>query len=82
MLQGVSGLGVGMQDGDVITSVAGAGVSTRSEIVTAVMHARARRAKEISAVFWRAEVPWSLVVEMPYPTRRRRPSGDTGQKPR
>lgn len=65
-LSGVGGLGVGLAEGDVLSHVGGAPVTSRSAVVTAVLQARARRASEISALFWRDGEPWRLVVEMPY----------------
>jgi hypothetical protein len=65
-LSGVSALGVGVMDGDVLTSVGGAPASSRQAVVSAVLAARAQRAPLISAVFWRADEPWQLLVEMPY----------------
>jgi hypothetical protein len=65
-LSGVSTLGVGLQDGDVVTHVLGQPVTSRSSVVSLVLQARARREQRISAVFWRGGVPWQLWVEMPY----------------
>jgi hypothetical protein len=65
-LIGVSGLGIGMRDGDVLTSVLGARVGATGEVVSRVIAARARRAREISGEFWRNGVPGSIVVEQPY----------------
>jgi hypothetical protein len=66
-LSSVSALGVGVQDGDVLTEVAGQSVRSEGQVVGAVLALRARRAKAISAVFYRGQERWSLVVEMPYP---------------
>lgn len=65
-LHGVSGLGVGMRDGDVLTSVAGAEVTSLAAVTELVLRERARRAPEISAQFWRDGAPGLLVVEQPY----------------
>ncbi|MGC4091562.1 MAG: hypothetical protein QM756_27510 [Polyangiaceae bacterium] len=65
-LIGVSGLGIGMRDGDVLTRVLGADVSSVAEVVQRVVAARNRRAREISGEFWRDGARWSLVVEQPY----------------
>jgi hypothetical protein len=65
-LIGVSGLGIGMRDGDVLTSVLGARVGATGEVVSRVIAARARRAREISGEFWRNGVQGSIVVEQPY----------------
>jgi hypothetical protein len=65
-LQGVSAYGVGLRDGDVLTQVGGAPATSRSDVVGAVLQARAARAPAISAIFWREGEPWRLLVEMPY----------------
>ncbi|MFZ5890181.1 MAG: hypothetical protein ACOY0T_03855 [Myxococcota bacterium] len=65
-LIGVSGLGIGMRDGDVLTRVLGADVSSVPEVVQRVLAARNRRAPQISGEFWRDGARWSLVVEQPY----------------
>jgi hypothetical protein len=67
LLSGVSALGVGMQDGDVLTEAAGQKVSSVATVVGIVLAARARQASEISGRFYRAGVPFSLTVEQPYP---------------
>lgn len=65
-LSGVTALGVGVIDGDVLTSVGGTPAASRQAVVSAVLAARAQRAPVISAVFWRGDEPWQLLVEMPY----------------
>jgi hypothetical protein len=67
LLSGVSALGVGMQDGDVLTEAAGQKVSSVATVVGIVLAARARQATEISGRFYRGGVPFSLTVEQPYP---------------
>lgn len=66
VLSGVGGLGIGMQDGDVLTHVGGVPVSARGQVVNLVLQARARRATELTARFYRGSEPWMLVVEIPY----------------
>jgi S1-C subfamily serine protease len=65
-LIGVGALGIGMRDGDVLTRVLGAPVGSAGEVISRVISARARRAREISGEFWRDGAPCSLVVEQPY----------------
>lgn len=65
-LVGVGGLGIGMRDGDVLTRVLGGGVGSVGDVVARVIAARDRRAREISAEFWRDGEAWALVVEQPY----------------
>jgi hypothetical protein len=66
-LSGVSALGVGMQDGDVLTEAAGQKASSVAAVVGVVLAARARQATEISGRFYRGSAPFSLTVEQPYP---------------
>ncbi len=67
LLQGVGGLGVGLQDGDVLTMAGGAPALAPSDVVGMVIAARGRRAALIGGQFWRDGEPWNLVVEQPYP---------------
>jgi hypothetical protein len=67
LLHGVSGLGIGMQDGDVLTEAAGQRASSVAAVVGVVLAARARHSSEISGRFFRAGVPYLLTVEQPYP---------------
>lgn len=69
LLQGVSGLGVGLEDGDVLTSVAGAPARDIGDVIGAVVAARGRSAPSVSGIFWRHGEPWRLVVQQPYPQR-------------
>jgi hypothetical protein len=66
-LSGVSALGVGMQDGDVLTEAAGQRASSVAAVVGIVLAARARGEREISGRFYRGGMPFSLTVEQPYP---------------
>lgn len=65
-LVGVSGLGIGMREGDVLTRVLGGGVGSVADVVSRVIAARGRQVREISGEFWRDGEAWSLVVEQPY----------------
>lgn len=67
LLQDVGGLGVGLQDGDVLTMAGGAPSLAPSDVVGMVIAARGRRAALIGGQFWRDGEPWNLVVEQPYP---------------
>ncbi len=67
LLRGVSALGVGLQDGDVLTEAAGQKASSVAVVVGIVLAARARQAKEISGRFYRGSAPFVLTVEQPYP---------------
>lgn len=67
LLSGVSALGVGLQDGDVLTEAAGQKASSVALVVGVVLAARARQVAEISGRFYRGGMPFSLTVEQPYP---------------
>ena len=67
LLRGVSALGIGMQDGDVLTEAAGQKASSVAAVIGVVLAARARKSPEISGRFYRAGVPFSVTVEQPYP---------------
>jgi hypothetical protein len=66
-LVGVSALGVGLVDGDVLTKALGQPVLSRSEVVRAVLGARARQQKVLEGEFYRGSERWILRVEQPYP---------------
>jgi hypothetical protein len=67
LLRGVSALGVGVQDGDVLTEAAGQKATSVATVVGIVLAARARQSPEISGRFYRAGVPFLVTVEQPYP---------------
>lgn len=69
-LVGVSALGIGLQDGDVLVSAAGRPTLAAGDVVGVVIGSRAHRAAEISGRFYRDGEPWNLVVEQPYVKRR------------
>jgi hypothetical protein len=64
-LTGVTPLGIGMLDGDVITAVSGTSVRSEGKVMGIVVRALARHDARISATFFRAGNPWTLVVELP-----------------
>lgn len=66
-LFGVSALGVGLQDGDILTEAAGQKASSVAAVVGLVLAARARHSSEISGRFNRGGVAYALTVEQPYP---------------
>ena len=66
-LHGVSALGVGLRDGDVLTQVAGAPASSPGVVIGAVLAARQRRAPAMSGLVYRGSEKIALYVEMPYP---------------
>lgn len=65
-LVGVSGLGLGLQDGDRLTHVQGQPVSAVSQVVGLVLAARARHAPVIHGQLWRRGQVVALSVEQPY----------------
>jgi hypothetical protein len=65
-VSGVTPLGIGVRDGDVLTEVAGVPVTDATEVVAIVLAVRQRHDGAISAVFYRDREPWALTVEMPY----------------
>ena len=67
LLRSVSGLGIGMQDGDVLTEAAGQGATSVAVVVGVVLAARGRQVPEISGRFFRGGVPYAITVEQPYP---------------
>jgi hypothetical protein len=67
MLRSVSGLNVGLQDGDVLTEAAGQKATSVAAVVGIVLAARGRQVPEISGRFYRGSVPFGLSVEQPYP---------------
>jgi hypothetical protein len=67
-LVGVSALGVGLADGDVLTRALGQPVLSRSEVVRAVLAARARQEKVLEGEFYRGVERWVMRVEQPYPS--------------
>jgi hypothetical protein len=80
-LSGVSALGVGLRDGDVLTHAGGRPALSRGDVIGVVIASRGAGAREISGRFWRDGEPWNLIVEQPYVTRSSRTAG-TGQTER
>jgi hypothetical protein len=65
-LIGVSGLGVGLVDGDILTHAGGAAARSAGEVVGLVIASRGARVSQISGRFWRRGRYYHLVVEQPY----------------
>jgi len=65
-LAGVAALGIGMQDGDVLTRAVGQPALSSGAVIQAVLSARARRAAVLEGEFWRGGQRWLLRVEQPY----------------
>ncbi|MBI3202605.1 MAG: hypothetical protein HYZ29_13775 [Myxococcales bacterium] len=75
-LTGVSALGIGLVDGDVLTHAAGRPALSPGDVIGVVIGSRASQAPEIWGRFWRNGEPWNLVVEQPYPRGKRRPPSE------
>jgi hypothetical protein len=69
-LVGVSGLGVGLADGDILTHAAGVPARSAGQVVGLVIASRGARAGQISGRFWRRGAYYDLVVEQPYVQRK------------
>jgi hypothetical protein len=65
-LSGVSALGVGVLDGDVLTEVLGQPVRSQAQVIALVMVARGANKSTISATIWRGLRAYSITVEQPY----------------
>ena len=64
-LSGVSGLGVGVRDGDVLTHAAGRPVTSREGVVGAVLAVHARGARTITGTLYRDRQKYGITVELP-----------------
>jgi hypothetical protein len=78
MLLGVSGLDVGLRDGDILTHAAGQPATSEGQVVSLVLSARGARQARIGGRIWRKGASFPLVVEQPYlsPTSQGAPTGE------
>lgn len=65
-LSGVGGLGIGLEDGDILVEALGVSPRSPAEIIGAVIEARARRAAALSGTLWRRGHTFRITVEQPY----------------
>jgi hypothetical protein len=65
-LVGVAGLGIGLRDGDVLTSALGQPALSSSAVVRAILVARSQRIRVLEGEFFRGQERWVLRVEQPY----------------
>jgi len=65
-LSGVAALGIGMQDGDVLTRAVGQSALSSGAVIQAVLSARARRVPVLDGEFWRGNERLLIRVEQPY----------------
>ncbi len=66
LLMGVSGLGVGLEDGDILTHALGQPAVSEAAVVGAVIRARGAREPRLSGRIWRHGKSFPLVVTQPY----------------
>jgi hypothetical protein len=66
-LMNVTGLGIGLRDGDVLTRAVGLPALSSGAVVQAVLMARSQRARFLDGEFWRDGERYTLRVEQPYP---------------
>lgn len=66
-LQGVSGLGVGLQDGDVLTHVGGQPAKSLDSVIAAASAAYKAHVPAMGGRVWRKGESLQLLVELPYP---------------
>lgn len=64
-LHGVSALGVGLKEGDVLTAVEGRPVQAEGQVVGVVIGVLMRHARKITGEFWRGSQHGSIVVDLP-----------------
>jgi hypothetical protein len=65
-LSGVSGLGIGVQDGDILIEALGITPRASSQIIGAIIEARAKNARYLSGTLWRRGQSFRITVEQPY----------------
>lgn len=65
-LQGVSGLGIGLEDGDILVRAHGQPALDPGAVISAIIASRGRRVPVITGEVWRAGRTIPLVVEQPY----------------
>ncbi len=63
---GLSGLGIGVLDGDVLTDVLGQHVRLEAQVVAMVIAARTANMSTISGTLWRGMRAYAITVEQPY----------------
>ncbi|HEU5074524.1 MAG TPA: hypothetical protein VFU02_10130 [Polyangiaceae bacterium] len=66
LLTGVGGLGVGLQDGDILTHALGRPAVSEEVVVGAILRARGAREPQLSGRVWRDGYSFALVVAQPY----------------
>lgn len=65
-LSGVNGLGIGVQDGDILIEALGMTPRAPGQVIGAILEARARQERWLSGTLWRAGQTLRITVEQPY----------------
>jgi hypothetical protein len=65
-LSGVTALGIGVLDGDILTDVLGQPVRSQFQVIAMVMAARGANMSTISGTLWRGTRAYSVMVDQPY----------------
>lgn len=65
-LLGVAGLGIGVQDGDILVEALGSTPRSSGELIGAILQARAQHARYLSGTLWRSGQTFRITVEQPY----------------
>lgn len=66
LLSGVGALGIGLQDGDVLTEALGITPRSPGQIIGAIIEARAQHARYLTGKLWRRGHSFGITVEQPY----------------
>ncbi len=69
-LTGVAGLGIGVQDGDILIEALGITPHAPGQIIGAIIEARAKQARFLSGTLWRQGQTFAITVEQPYLPQR------------
>ena len=65
-LLGVSAMGIGVQDGDVLIEALGITPRSPGQVIGAIIEARAKQARFLSGTVWRQGQTFRITVEQPY----------------
>jgi hypothetical protein len=65
-LSGVAGLGIGVQDGDILVEALGITPRGAGQVIGAIIEARAKQARFLSGTLWRQGQTFPITVEQPY----------------
>lgn len=65
-LSGVAGLGIGVQEGDILVEALGVTPRSAGQIIGAIIEARAKQARYLSGSIWRRGQTLRITVEQPY----------------